>query len=364
VPVQMLFLALSVALATTSARADDLVSLSKDPKQWVIPARDYASTRFSPLDQINASNVGGLEAAWMFSVGTQQGQEAAPLIIGDTMYVVSSYPNKLFALDSTTGDLKWTYIPNQNRAAQGVACCDVVTRGVAYDNGKIFMGTLDNHVALDAKTGKEQWATQTGEINLGETTTVAPLVVKGKVFVGISGGEMGVRGRITVLDENTGKTDYVAYSTGPDKDILIGSDFKPFYDFMKGKDLGVSTWPPDAWRIGGEPCGAGSPTIRISTSFTTEPRTPVPGTRTNVPATIFGPRPYLLATRIAARRIGPISSIRMTFGITTRSRRTCSSTSILTARRARSCFTRDETVSCTSSTGRRAKSFPPILTTR
>ena len=250
--VQMLFLALSFALAGAPARADDLVSLSKDPKQWVMPARDYASTRFSPLDQINASNVGKLQAAWMFSVGTQHGQEAAPLIIGDTLYVVSSYPNKVFALDSTTGDLKWTYIPNQNRAAQGVACCDVVTRGIAYDNGKIFLVTLDNHVvALDAKTGKEQWATQTGEINLGETTTAAPLVVKGKVFVGISGGEMGVRGRVTALDENTGKIDYIAYSTGPDKDMLIGADFKPFYDFMKGKDLGVSTWPPDAWKIGG-----------------------------------------------------------------------------------------------------------------
>ena len=139
-----------------------------------------------------------------------------------------------------------------NRAAQGVACCDVVTRGIAYDNGKIFLVTLDNHVvALDAKTGKEQWATKTGEINLGETTTAAPFVVKGKVFVGISGGELGVRGRVTALDENTGKIDYIAYSTGPDKDILIGADFRPFYDFMKGKDLGVSTWPPDAWKIGG-----------------------------------------------------------------------------------------------------------------
>ena len=250
--VQIFFLALSVALASGPAWADDLVSLSKDPKQWIMPARDYASTRFSPLDQINASNVGKLQVAWMFSVGTQHGQEAAPLIIGDTLYVVSSYPNKVFALDSTTGDLKWTYIPNQNRASQGVACCDVVTRGIAYDNGKIFLVTLDNHVvALDAKTGKEQWATQTGEINLGETTTAAPFVVKGKVFVGISGGELGVRGRITALDENTGKIGYIAYSTGPDKDILIGADFKPFYDSMKGKDLGVSSWPPDAWKIGG-----------------------------------------------------------------------------------------------------------------
>ena len=99
--VWMLFLPLTLtALASgAAARADDLASLSKDPKQWVMPARDYASTRFSPLDQINASNVGKLQAAWMFSVGTQGGQEAAPLIVGDTLYVVSSYPNKVFALE-------------------------------------------------------------------------------------------------------------------------------------------------------------------------------------------------------------------------------------------------------------------------
>jgi lanthanide-dependent methanol dehydrogenase len=238
--------------SSTLARADDLDALSKDPKQWVMAAHDYANTRFSPLDQINTSNIGKLQVAWTFSTGVPRGQEAAPLVIGDTIYVISPFPNKVFALDATTGDLKWTYIPNQDRAAQGVACCDVVTRGIAYDNGNIFLVTLDNHViALDAKTGEEKWATKTGDINLGETTTAAPFVVKGKVFVGISGGELGVRGRITALDENSGKIDYIAYGAGPDKDVLIGSDFKPFYDFMKGKDLGVSTWPPDAWKIGG-----------------------------------------------------------------------------------------------------------------
>jgi PQQ-dependent dehydrogenase (methanol/ethanol family) len=246
---------LALALMTGASSvvvADDLTTLSQDPKQWVMPARDYASTRFSPLDQISESNVAKLQVAWMFSVGTQRGQEAAPLIIGDTLYIISSFPNKVFALDSVSGDLKWTYIPNQDRAAQGVACCDVLTRGIAYDNGRIFLVTLDNHVvALDAKTGQEQWNTKTGDINLGETTTAAPFIVKGKVFVGISGGEMGVRGRITALDETSGKIDYVAYSTGPDADVRIGPNFKPFYDFMKGPNLGVATWPPDAWKIGG-----------------------------------------------------------------------------------------------------------------
>ena len=246
---------LALALMTGASSvgvADDLITLSQDPKQWVMPAHDYASTRFSPLDQISESNVAKLQVAWMFSVGTQRGQEAAPLIVGDTLYIISSFPNKVFALDSVSGDLKWTYIPNQDRAAQGVACCDVLTRGIAYDNGKIFLVTLDNHVAaLDAKTGQEQWNTKTGDINLGETTTAAPFIVKGKVFVGISGGEMGVRGRITALDETSGKIAYVAYSTGPDADVRIGPNFKPFYDFMKGPNLGVATWPPDAWKIGG-----------------------------------------------------------------------------------------------------------------
>jgi lanthanide-dependent methanol dehydrogenase len=242
----------ALIVAGSAARSQDLADLSKDPKQWPMAAHDYANTRYSELNQITAANVSGLRVAWMFSVGADHGQEAAPLIIGDTLYIISSYPNKVFALDATGGELKWTYVPNIDPASQGVACCDVVTRGVAYDNGKIFLVTLDNHaIALDAKDGKELWATKTGDINLGETTTNAPFVARGQVFVGISGGELGVRGRITALDENTGKIDYVAYSAGPDKDVKIDQNFKPFYNFMKGTDLGESSWPPDAWKIGG-----------------------------------------------------------------------------------------------------------------
>jgi PQQ-dependent dehydrogenase (methanol/ethanol family) len=130
----------------------------------------------------------------------------------------------------------------------------VVNRGEAYDNGKIFFNTLDNHtIALDAKTGKEIWVAKLGDISRGQTLTMAPLVVKGKVLVGNSGGEMGVRGWVTALDENTGKIVWRGYSVGPDKDVLIGPDFKPFYKDAKGKDLGVKTWPPGRWQIGGGP---------------------------------------------------------------------------------------------------------------
>ena len=218
---------------------DELQSLSRDARQWVMPARNYASTRYSELDQINTENIKHLQLAWSFSTGVNRGQEAAPLVVGDTMYVVGPYPNKLFALGATDGELKWIFEPPTEVAAQGVACCDVVNRGAAYSDGKIFFNTLDNHtVAVDAATGKEVWHTKLGDINLGETMTMAPLVVKNKVLVGNSGGEMGVRGWITALDKNTGKIAWRAYHTGPDKDVLIGPDFKPHYDWMKGKGSG------------------------------------------------------------------------------------------------------------------------------
>lgn len=133
-----------------------------------------------------------------------------------------------------------------------MACCDAVNRGGAYWDGRIYYATLDNRVvAVDAATGKEAWATKVGDINLGETLTMAPIVVKGKVVVGNSGGEMGVRGWLKALDAATGKVAWTAYNTGPDKDVLIGPSFKPYYSSERGKDLGVSSWPPDKWKIGG-----------------------------------------------------------------------------------------------------------------
>lgn len=221
--------------------------------QWTMPAKNYASTRFSGLEEINSGNAGNLKVAWTFSTGVNRGQEAAPLVVGTTMYVVTPYPNILYALDLTKpGQTKWKYEPKPAAAAQGVACCDFVNRGAAYANGKIFYNLLDAQtVAVDAETGKEIWKTKLGEINRGETITMAPLVVKDKVLVGNSGGEFGVRGWITALDANTGKIAWRAYNTGPDADCLIGPNFKPFYKQDQGKDLGVASWPPDAWKIGG-----------------------------------------------------------------------------------------------------------------
>jgi PQQ-dependent dehydrogenase (methanol/ethanol family) len=225
-----------------------------DDGQWVMAAKDYANTRFSGLQDINAGNVALLKPAWTFSTGVLRGQEAAPLVVNGTMFVVTPYPNVLYALDLTTpgAPLKWTHKPKPLAAAQGVACCDSVNRGAAYADGRIFFNTLDNHaIAVDAESGEEIWRTKVGEITLGETLTMAPIVVKGKVIIGNSGGEMGIRGWLTALDAATGSIAWRAYHTGPDKDVLIGPSFKPFYASDRGPDLGVASWPADMWKTGG-----------------------------------------------------------------------------------------------------------------
>jgi lanthanide-dependent methanol dehydrogenase len=241
--------------ATLLAAAEAPASRGEsDDGQWVRPAKDYGSTRYSALQQITTDNVKQLKLAWSFSTGVNRGQEAAPLVVGSTMYIVTPYPNILYALDLSKpgAPLKWKYEPKPAAAAQGVACCDVVNRGASYADGKIVFNTLDAHtIAVDAGSGKELWKTKLGEINRGETMTMAPLIVKNKVLVGNSGGEMGVRGWLTALDLSSGKIAWRAYSTGPDKDALIGPGFKPFYKMDQGKDLGVSTWPAEAWKIGG-----------------------------------------------------------------------------------------------------------------
>jgi PQQ-dependent dehydrogenase (methanol/ethanol family) len=217
-------------------------------------AKDYANTRFSALDQINTGNVKDLKVVWTFSTGIARGHEGAPLVVNDTLYLVTPFPNNLYALDLTQpgAPAKWSFKPSPSASAQGVACCDVVNRGAAFAEGRIFYNTLDNHtVAVDVTTGKQVWNTQVGDINHGETMTMAPVVVKNKVLVGNSGGEFGVRGWLTALDTATGRVLWRAYSTGPDKEVLIGPNFKPFYAQDRGEDLGVASWPPEAWKTGG-----------------------------------------------------------------------------------------------------------------
>ena len=225
-----------------------------DSGNWVRAAKDYASTRYSSLDQITTDTVRQLGVKLTFSTGLVSGHEAAPLVVDGTMFVVTPWPNVLYALDLTRpgAPVRFAHRPKPVSAAKGVACCDLVNRGAAYADGVVFYNTLDNRtIAVDAATGEERWSVTLGDINRGETMTMAPLVVKDKVLVGNSGGEFGVRGWLTALDRETGDIAWRAYSTGPDKDVLIGPRFKPFYEMDRGGDLGVSTWPPDSWQTGG-----------------------------------------------------------------------------------------------------------------
>jgi glucose dehydrogenase len=177
------------------------------PGEWTMPGRDYVNSRFSPLGDINTSNVAQLKVASSMATGVLNGMEGQPLVVGSTMYVVTPFPNVLTAIDLTKpgGVAKWSYEPNPDPRSVGIACCDIVNRGAVFADGKIIYNLLDAEtVAVDANTGKPAWRTRVGDINLGETFTAAPLVVGNNVFVGNAGGELGVRGYIAALDLKSG----------------------------------------------------------------------------------------------------------------------------------------------------------------
>jgi PQQ-dependent dehydrogenase (methanol/ethanol family) len=249
-----LTIAVSVALLLAPAGPSAQPKGASADSDWPMAARDYANTRFSPLADIDAANVKDLRVAFTFSTGVLRGHEAAPIVAGGAMYIVTPYPNTVFALDLAKpgANVKWRFDPRPDAASQGVACCDVVNRGAALADGRLFFNTLDGQtIALDAASGRELWRARLGNINLGETITMAPLVVRDTVLVGNSGGEYGVRGWLVALDAASGRERWRAWSTGPDSQVLIGPKFKPFYDSDKGADLGVKTWPGGAWMVGG-----------------------------------------------------------------------------------------------------------------
>jgi lanthanide-dependent methanol dehydrogenase len=243
-----------IALQGSAARADEaLEKLAKDPKQWVMQQGDDANTRYSKLNQINSANVRKLQVAWTFSTGVLRGHEGGPLVVGDTMYVHTPFPNTVYALDlNNDGKILWKYEPRQDPNVIPIMCCDTVNRGVAYADGKIFLHQADTTlVALDAKTGAVVWSVMDGEAGKGQSGTDAPFVFKDKVLVGISGGEFGVRGWVSAYNIKDGKLVWRGQSTGPDSETLID----PVKTTSLGKPVGpnssTSTWQGDQWKIGG-----------------------------------------------------------------------------------------------------------------
>ena len=210
-----------------------LLKSTEDTSSWLMYGGNYQSWRFSPLKDINRQNVKKLTPAWMFQTGIPGQLEASPIIADGVMYLTASY-NNLFALDAETGEPLWKYV--HPLPADMRVCCGPTNRGVAIAEDNVFMGTLDAHlVALNRKTGAVAWNTKVDEYTNGFSITVAPLVVKDKVIVGIAGGEYGVRGYVDAYDVKTGERKWRRYTT------------------PAAGEKGVETWAGDSWKSGGGP---------------------------------------------------------------------------------------------------------------
>jgi PQQ-dependent dehydrogenase (methanol/ethanol family) len=234
--------------SATAQQKLSLADMSANSAQWVMPAGDYANLRHSALNDITTDNAKGLKIAWQMSTNATRGHEGQPLVVGNTMYFESAYPNHVFAINLDDYHIKWEFTPTQDAFAVSVACCDLVNRGVAFGDGLVIANALDGKIyALNADTGKIAWKANNADPELGQTVTSAPFVVaeKNRVIVGVSGGEYGVRGYVTAFDLHSGAKVWRAYSEGPDSDTLMGSEFTGQHN------AGTSTWHGEQWKIGG-----------------------------------------------------------------------------------------------------------------
>jgi lanthanide-dependent methanol dehydrogenase len=337
--------------------------LAEDDGQWVMAPKNHASTRYSGLSEITTENVASLRLAWSFSTGVVAGHEAAPLVVGDTMYVVTPYPNILYALNLRDGEprLRWAFEPKPERAAQGVACCDVVNRGAAYADGKVIFNTLDNQtVAVDAVTGRGSLAQQARRHQPRRVDDHGAARSEGQ------GPRRQQRRRI--------RRAWVADGAQPERWIhrLEGLQHRARRGCAHrrrlsslstsrtgAQDLGVHTWPPDMWRIGGG-------TVWGWISYDSELDLIYYGTSNPGPwnpelrpgdnkwtAAIFARNPT------PARRDGRTSGAPTTSTITTASTRTSCSISRSMAGCGRSSSGPNATASCTCSIGRPARSCRP-----
>ena len=206
--------------------AKRLLDAASEPSQWMTYGGTYSEQRFSRLRQINRDNVKQLGLQWFADYDTNLSQTGTPLYIDGVIYVSTAW-SKVYAFDARTGKTLWEYNPRTPGEWIRNVCCGIVNRGIAAWNGKIYIGTLDGRlVAIDAKTGKEAWSVLTIDKSKNYSITVAPRIAKGKVFIGESGGEFGVRGYLSAYDAETGKLDWRFYTvpastTGPfETDVL------------------------------------------------------------------------------------------------------------------------------------------------
>jgi quinohemoprotein ethanol dehydrogenase len=235
--------AAQLGFAQTPGPDDDaLVNAAKSADEWLTYGRDYAETRFSPLEQINERSVARLGLAWTYETGSVRGHEATPLVMDGVLYATTSWSN-VFALDARTGEQLWFWDSQADRARGSKACCDVVNRGVALYEGKVYAGIIDGRlVALDAKTGEPVWDVQTTPVDQPYTITGAPRVVDGKVIIGNGGAELGVRGFVSAYDADTGELVWRFYTVPGDPSQPFESD---------ALEAAAETWTGEWWKMGG-----------------------------------------------------------------------------------------------------------------
>jgi alcohol dehydrogenase (cytochrome c) len=225
----LIMLALSAVHAQVTQ--DRLVRAANEPQNWLTYSGGYFSQRHSPLRQIDPANVQRLEMKWVFQNQVFGAGQSTPLVVDGIMYLTQR-PNDVLAVDAQTGRAFWQYRYTVSPDAR--VCCGSNNRGVAILGDMLFMGTLDAHlVALDAKNGRPLWNATVGDPKLGYSITMAPLVVKDKVLVGVGGGEYGIRGFIAAFDAKTGK------------------EVWRFYTIPGPGEPGHDTWRGDAWKTGG-----------------------------------------------------------------------------------------------------------------
>ncbi|HLY58766.1 MAG TPA: PQQ-dependent dehydrogenase, methanol/ethanol family, partial [Stellaceae bacterium] len=237
-------LAASAASAAAPADVDEarLKAADKEPGNWMSYGRTWSEQRYSPLDSINAGNASKLGLAWFHDLTAARGQEATPLVIDGIMYVVEAW-DIVTAFDAATGKVLWRYDPKVPKKQLVRVCCDAVSRGIAAWKGKLYLGALDGRlIAIDAATGKEVWSVVTVDQTQPYAISMAPRVADGRVIIGNSGGEYGVRGYVSAYDSETGKLDWRFWT-------VPGAPDKPPEDPAMATAL--KTWTGEWWKHGG-----------------------------------------------------------------------------------------------------------------
>jgi quinohemoprotein ethanol dehydrogenase len=233
--------------AQIGGKIDDIAlrNANKNPGEWISYGVTPGETRYTPLDQINASNVSRLGFAWSYDLPGRGGggQEDTPLVWNGTVFGITNW-SVVFALDARTGKEKWRWDPLVNQdGIRNKICCGVVNRGLALYQGFIYAPIIDGRlVALDAGNGKPVWEGRVGYPQDGYTLTMAPRIARGKVVIGVAGSEYPVRGYIQAYDAMTGRPAWRFYT-------VPGDPSKPFENGAMKK--AAETWGPDAWKLGG-----------------------------------------------------------------------------------------------------------------